>query len=590
MMVCNKGPARLALSIYYDGDCPFCARYVGLVRLREAAGPVRLVDLRRDGASLQRFEDLGLAPDDGMVVETGDRLYHGADAMNVLSLMSTDNGLLNRASAALFRHKTLARILYPLLRAGRNATLFLLGREPFARPAAGEAELFLLVSRLFGLLTLLDVFIHVLRYKPLQPEWTSLPLAVFGLVLMLWPGLRQLFVATILLSAVDVWLHAPMFSNHAIMKTFLLLAMLAAGLWHWLAGHSFARWFADVRPVGRALLLVMYGFGIFHKINTDFLNPAVSCAVVLWQKMPAPLAALDGPALHTLAIYGTFATEGLVALMLLVPRMRPVAIAIGIGFHALLALSNHAMYVTFSTLAIVLHLLFLSPAAALAITRSKGWQKLDMALRRPPVVVMLLLVLATLALAALLRDYSLTGLIWLALLAAPLFIILRHGRAPEVAPVPVLWSRLLPLNLVSLAFFLNCLSPYLGLKTAQSLNMFSNLRIEAGHSNHLLMTGPPGPFANLDDLVVIEAAQGAPYLEHLAETRNEGLVYPHFLAILAAQPAAQVRYTLNGAAKDLRSGAEILAEDGDRLPPPWLRKYLHHRPVPLQRPVPCGDL
>lgn len=580
----------MALSIFYDGDCPFCARYVTLLRLRDAAGPVRLVDLRQDDAARARFQALGLAPDDGMVVESEGRLYHGADAMHVLSLMSSDHGSLNRAAAALFRHQWLAGLLYPLLRAGRNATLFLMGRAPLAPPDPGEEALFRLVSRVFGLLVVLDVFIHVLNYKPLQPVWTSLPLVVLGIVLMLRPGLKQVFVITLLLSALDNWLHAPMFSNHAIMKAFLLVAMLGAGLWHWLAGHGFMRWFADVRPVGRVLLLVMYVFGIFHKINTDFLDPQVSCAVVLWQKMPAPLAALDGPLMRELAIYGTFVTEGLLALMLLVPRTRALAIAGGIGFHALLALSNHAMYVTFSTLVVMLHLMFLSPAAALAITGSRGWQALDHGLRRPPVIAMLLLVLATLAAAAILKDFTLAGLIWLALLAVPFALILRHGHDAGAEAAPMLWSRLVPLNLVGLAFFLNGLSPYLGLKTAQTINMFSNLRIEAGVSNHLIMRGPPGPFTNLDDLVIIEAASGAPYLEALARDRTEGLVYPHFLAILAAAPRAEVRYTLNGAAMGTRTAAEILAQDGEKLPPSWLRKYLHQRPVPLQSPVPCGSL
>ena len=36
-------------SIVYDGDCPFCSRYVKLVRLREALGSVDLVNARDGG-------------------------------------------------------------------------------------------------------------------------------------------------------------------------------------------------------------------------------------------------------------------------------------------------------------------------------------------------------------------------------------------------------------------------------------------------------------------------------------------------------------------------------------------------------------
>ncbi|MFT5932039.1 MAG: putative DCC family thiol-disulfide oxidoreductase YuxK, partial [Hyphomonas sp.] len=34
--------------IVYDGDCPFCSEYVKLLRLRDAIGPVSLVNARED--------------------------------------------------------------------------------------------------------------------------------------------------------------------------------------------------------------------------------------------------------------------------------------------------------------------------------------------------------------------------------------------------------------------------------------------------------------------------------------------------------------------------------------------------------------
>ncbi len=40
-----------------------------------------------------------------------------------------------------------------------------------------------------------------------------------------------------------------------------------------------------MRVVARALLAIMYFYGIFHKINTDFLDPRVSCAVALYMPL-----------------------------------------------------------------------------------------------------------------------------------------------------------------------------------------------------------------------------------------------------------------------------------------------------------------
>ena len=39
----------LPTTIVYDGDCPFCSRYVALVRLREAVGQVVLANARDGG-------------------------------------------------------------------------------------------------------------------------------------------------------------------------------------------------------------------------------------------------------------------------------------------------------------------------------------------------------------------------------------------------------------------------------------------------------------------------------------------------------------------------------------------------------------
>ncbi|WP_416907958.1 MAG: DCC1-like thiol-disulfide oxidoreductase family protein [Polymorphobacter sp.] len=436
----------MSLAIHYDGDCPFCARYVAMVRLREAAGPVRLANLRDHPDARARFEALGLDLDEGMIVETGGRLYHGAEAVHVISLMSSRSGVLNRIAATLLGVEWLARLLYPLLRAGRNAALFFMGRKGFRVDDVGERAALDMFTRMLGLYSVLDVYIYVFDYKPLVFIPTTVPLLLLGLAVFLAPRWRPGLVLLILVAALDSWLHAPVGSNHSIIRAMLSLAFLAAGLWQWLAGSAFTRFFADVRPIGRALLLTMYVFGIFHKINTDFLDPAVSCAVVLWQQMPAPLAALDGPLMRTLAIYGTFAAEGAVLVMLLVPRWRGLGIVLGISFHALLALSDYQLYATFSMLAVVLHLLFISPAAAKRITESAAWQIYARMLARPLGIIAVVLLLAIMALAAAQGRNSVVGLLWLALVALPVYAIARHGAADEGAAEPLLWSRLAPLK------------------------------------------------------------------------------------------------------------------------------------------------
>lgn len=117
------------LTILYDGECPFCSAYVRMTRLSAAAGPVRLVDARDGGPEVAEARAAGLDLDKGMVVKLDGQLHHGDRAMVLLAGLTTGSGLFNRLTRAAFRSPSRARLLYPLLVAGRNLTLRLLGRR-----------------------------------------------------------------------------------------------------------------------------------------------------------------------------------------------------------------------------------------------------------------------------------------------------------------------------------------------------------------------------------------------------------------------------------------------------------------------------
>jgi predicted DCC family thiol-disulfide oxidoreductase YuxK len=119
--------------LVYDGECPFCSAYVRYVRVRESLGRLHLVDAREPGHPVvDEVRARGLDLDDGMVLKLGGHFYHGADCVHVLALLSTASGPFNRLNAAVFRSPAASRRLYPMLRAGRNAVLRLLGRRKLA--------------------------------------------------------------------------------------------------------------------------------------------------------------------------------------------------------------------------------------------------------------------------------------------------------------------------------------------------------------------------------------------------------------------------------------------------------------------------
>lgn len=115
--------------IIYDGDCPFCSRYVTMLRLRETLGTIRLVDAREGGPEVDEALARGLDLDEGMALRLNGVYYHGDECIHRLALLSSPSGLFNRVNAAIFRSERLSRLLYPVLRSGRNTALLLLGRK-----------------------------------------------------------------------------------------------------------------------------------------------------------------------------------------------------------------------------------------------------------------------------------------------------------------------------------------------------------------------------------------------------------------------------------------------------------------------------
>ena len=115
--------------LVYDQECPVCDAYCRMVRIRESIGTLRLVNARDAGAIMDEITAKGLDIDEGMVLKLGYTLYYGADAIHVLSLMSSRSGVFNRLTYWTFRSKRLSEILYPLFRFFRNLLLKLLRKS-----------------------------------------------------------------------------------------------------------------------------------------------------------------------------------------------------------------------------------------------------------------------------------------------------------------------------------------------------------------------------------------------------------------------------------------------------------------------------
>jgi len=115
--------------LVYDGECPFCSFYVKYVRIKQDIGTLKLINARHKSSITDDVLEKGFDLNKGMVLKIEDQYFHGDDCMNKLALLSTRNSIFNKMNFWIFKSKLRSKILYPVLRSGRNITLYLLGKK-----------------------------------------------------------------------------------------------------------------------------------------------------------------------------------------------------------------------------------------------------------------------------------------------------------------------------------------------------------------------------------------------------------------------------------------------------------------------------
>jgi predicted DCC family thiol-disulfide oxidoreductase YuxK len=119
------------ITLIYDGQCPVCTAYSCNVDAGE--NQLKRVDARSGDPEVLKALKAGVDLDEGMVVLHQGQLFHGADAMHRMALLVPRSGFRNRLNRLLFGNLSVARSVYPFMRAGRNTLLRLLGRKKIGR-------------------------------------------------------------------------------------------------------------------------------------------------------------------------------------------------------------------------------------------------------------------------------------------------------------------------------------------------------------------------------------------------------------------------------------------------------------------------
>lgn len=347
--------------------------------------------------------------------------------------------------------------------------------------------------RWFGMLFAMGLVFHYSDSQPLA----VVPALVASLPALIFPGSVAAVGLVVVAGATLAVLNMPAAANHLMMSLLVALALGTAAWWALATrkrpgarGDVVERWLDAARsPVG-LVLLVVYLFTVFDKLNTAFFTPAASCG----SDLLAQLIWLNGlgdvelsPTVAQFAAVATVLTEAAILVLLAVPRLRCWGVLLGVGFHSILALAS---FYDFATIVFAVYVL-LVPAEVFA-----GSAPRIATLRWPALTGFTAHVLLSFGASFADSPTSPIGLPWYTLLVATWFVavgplmlaLVRGYLAAQNAGVRSPAWRLQPavLLLVPLLAFINGATPYLGLKTVANYSMFSNLHTEEGSTNHLI--------------------------------------------------------------------------------------------------------
>ncbi len=379
--------------------------------------------------------------------------------------------------------------------------------------------------------------------------------------------------------------HSPIASNNqttAFAFSLVVATTLLSRGWLSHSDEDRNTLFRAIAGPGRWILAFLYLYGIYHKINVDFLDSEVSCAVALYATIAKFVGLADWSVGHYGAIYATFVVEGIAMIALFIPRLKWLGFSIGIPFHVFIGFTGYAYYKEFSTIVLVLYMLFMTRSAF-----DQAVERLVNAVGGTSVAIwcgrlILLAFVAAYFVSVMPTGYRPTTygfMPFFAVYAVLFYVFALYAVAGSAEPEPS--YRFSFSYLVPLAFLVNGFMPYLGSRTEGTIAMYSNLHVEGGVTNHLIHGVLPGTFGYTADLVKPISVNDEKY-NWLLE-KDESYVRYHFDQILAEASHLVVEVqTQDGVVSTGNDWSNTYLQT-----PLFLRKYLIFKPVDFERPKVC---
>jgi hypothetical protein len=260
-------------------------------------------------------------------------------------------------------------------------------------------------------------------------------------------------------------------------------------------------WVAIVAPLMQMSVAILYFFTVFHKINRAYFNPDVSCASTMLHEIGGLYPIIPaGVFADNLAIYGTLLIEGLIPILMLIPRTRLAGGVLALGFHAMLSLHPHPGIYSFTATIVSLLSWFIPSGFFINIQPAP---KVLKALNILWIVTCIMVTAALLigvvpSLKSIVTEAGTVGfsigyygiLVYSAAIGVAFLLHGWRHRAVLAGPYSVAGSLskklMFSFPLCALLVLIG-MQPYLGLRTRMCFSMFSNLQTEGGVGNHLLI-------------------------------------------------------------------------------------------------------
>lgn len=280
---------------------------------------------------------------------------------------------------------------------------------------------------------------------------------------------------------------APFISNHWLFTAFVNAGIVAS--WAALAirersvhveGPALYRMFA---PTARWMVVVLYFYVVFHKLNADFFSLETSCGTDFYahhlQRFPF-LPEADWVSWSV--IWGTVLVEAAIPILFVFRKTRHWGVMLGMAFHGMIAFNPKNPFYNFSSMLYAAYTLFLPPDFQKRLsTKTRRVTRIGVAATVAALALTMFDPEAFDGPLYVWAPYALSVMVVVFIALGP-----RLGDAPQ-SPRELFAFRRWWLAILPLVLFANGFMPYLGLKTETSFAMYSNLRTERGESNHFLV-------------------------------------------------------------------------------------------------------